>query len=296
MIQHSKHMLWCLLLPGIVSHGQAASQGTPPAKPSVEVYVIVSEKSVPPPIPTLSQFSVSVDSQPAQLASLRSANEDRLRFALLVDISASDYEKATLIKHVASELFQRLSDGGNEGNLVLFNSQIAMSKHPLQPSEVQRALDSVQFRGPTALYDAIGDTCTKILSRSGNPGAPRRAIFLITDGEDNSGHLSREGAEEAAEREGVAIFFLQTGFDQMSGAEKRQAVRFLNDASNDTGGQAIQAKNLEEDIPLLIDAIHSQWAVRLLPVQAFDQNMHSLAIKSEEKSVKISAPKRIPLQ
>jgi VWFA-related protein len=260
------------------------------------VYAIVSEKGVSGPIPASPQLVVLVDKEPAQIASLRSANEEKMLFALLVDSSLSDAKKAALIRHIASELFQRLSEGGNEGYLVVFNDPVATSKRTLQPQEVQQALDSVKFGGATALYDAIAGTCTTILSESRNPGATRRAIFLITDGEDTASSITREKAEEAAEREGVPIFSLQIGSAGMGDAEKRHARQFLEDAGSHTGGQAIQAKDLEEGIQLVISAVHQQWAIRLVPAQVFDQKMHSLAITSGDKSVKISAPKQISLQ
>jgi hypothetical protein len=82
----------------------------------------------------------------------------------------------------------------------------------------------------------------------------------------------------------------------MDGAEVRQGVHFQQEASRATGGQAFQGRKIEESVPLLLNAIRGQWALGLVPPQALDQKMHSLAIKSPEKNVQISAPAKILLQ
>ena len=235
MIQHWQQALCGALLLYVAGQNQMAMQETHAAKRSVQIYLTASGTGDPPPVLTLSQLRAFVDKQPAQVTSLRLANEDKLLFAVLVDTSGSEAAKAASIKQSALQLFKGLLDGGSQGHLVLFNDQVAMSKHPDQLSEVQTVLDGLHFRGGTALYDAVADTCTKILSRSENPETPRRAIFLFTDGEDNSSKINHQRAEEIAEGEGVAIFSLETGFDGMSDAEVRQAVHFLQEASHDTG-------------------------------------------------------------
>src|ERR1039458_6037172 len=251
MIRHWQHLLCGVFFLCFASQNQMATQGAPPAKSLVQIYLIASGNGDSPPIPTLSQLVVSIDKQPAQVTSLRSANEDKLLFALLVDISGSNSRKDASIREAALQLFQGLLEGGNEGHLVVFNDQIAMTKGTVHLPEVQRKLDSVRFQGGTRLYDAIADTCTKILSRSGNPETPRPAVFLITDGEDDASEINHSKAEEIAEGEGVAIFSLQAGVDgPMTRAETLHSVRFLQEASHNTGGQAIRAEKLSDGVPL----------------------------------------------
>jgi von Willebrand factor type A domain len=295
MIRHWQLVL-CAALPLCIGGRPMAAQETHTDKRSVHVYLTASGKSDASPVVTLSQLSAFVDKQPAQPISLRSANDDKLLFAVLVDVSMSDAGKAASIKQSALQLYKSLLDDGNQGHLVLFNDRVSMSKNPNPLSEVEPALDGVHFKGGTALYDALADTCTRILSRSGNPETPRRAIFLFTDGLDNASLIDHQKTEEIAEDEGVAIFSLQTGFSDMSGAEVRHAVHFLEEVSQDTGGRAIEARKMEEGVQLLLKAAHEQWVLDLAPSQTLDQKMHSFEIKSSEKNVQLSAPVQILLQ
>ena len=133
----------------------------------VQVYGTAISKGAFFAVPAASQLSATIDKQPARVASVRPANQDKLRFAVLVDISGSSSSEAKWVKQEALELFRGLLATGYEGRLVFFNTQIQMSEKPVDLTEVQNKLDSVQFQGPTALYDAIGE---KLLEDSGPGG------------------------------------------------------------------------------------------------------------------------------
>jgi len=284
----------CLLC--ATSYGQVAKQETPSSGQAVQIYLTAADRHESPIKPDLSQLSFSLDNQAVQAISLRSADEDTLLFAVLVDMSGSQAKEAALLKETASQLFRDLLNGRNVGRLVVFNDQVAVSSAPPRLSELQSALDTLQFLGETVLYDAIAVTCTKVLSRAGNPRTPRRAIFLITDGLDDRSTMNEARAEEIAEDEGVAVFSLQVIGEGMNGAETRRATHFLQKIASDTGGAFFHPKRPEQGVSLLLNAVHRQWALGVLPSQPPDQKQHSFAVKSAEKDVRVSAPVKISLQ
>jgi len=296
MIRYSLRIFHVLVLFCIANQSHTQAQMAPSTNQPVQIYLTLSGPSGSPPVPTLSQLSVAIDKQPARLTSLRSANADKMLFALLVDTSTSEAKQAASIRETALQLFQGLSEGGNEGYLVIFDHLVSASKKPVQLSEARQTLGSLKFGGGTALLDAIAGTCTRILSKSLNPETPRRAIFMLTDGEDNSSHINHSKAEEIAEGEGVAIFSLQTGTTGMSSSEAHRAFDFLKEASLRTGGQAFQTKKVEEGIPLLLKAVHEQWILAVVPNQPADRKSHTLTIENSEKSVEVSAPTLIFLE
>ena len=281
-----------LLFSAVSSQGQTAVQGTQPPpndKPSVQVFLTTSDKHGSPATLGQSELSVFVDKQLAHINKLRSAKNDALLFAVLVDTSKSDADSADLIRKAALKIFQTLSTDGNQGYLVLFNVSVAISARPLQLSEVRSLLDGATFGGGTALYDAIAQACVQKLSRSGNPDTPRRAILLISDGEDNQSHITHTNAEAVVEKEGVAVFSLVTS-SSLAGLRGGQ---FLKEVSHGTGGQAVSVKNLADGVALLLTAIEDQWALSFVPDQFLDQKLHSLDIKSSQKDVRVSAPAHI---
>jgi len=258
----------------------------PPAVVPLEVYLTASGKDGSAVMLTQSELSVSVDKQPAQVTALHPAKNDKLLFAVLVDISGSNAPQAAPIRKAAVQLFESLSTGGNQGYLVLFNDLVAASTEPVQASRVAATLNNARFADGTALNNAIEEVCTKKLSRLGNPGSPRRAILLISDGEDDASILTGKRAEEAAEKEGVAIFSLVTG-------PSKRGTQFLREAGQVTGGRAIVPKDIADGVAPLLSALEQQWSLSFLPVQSPDQKFHVLSIKSSQADVQISVPARI---
>jgi len=242
--------------------------------------------------PTLLQeasLSVHIDKSAAQVRGLRSAKDDPLLFAVLVDISRSDAATAISTKEAAFQLFESLANAQNQGYLVLFNGNITTSQSPISVSQAKTTLDSATFGGGTAVYDAIERTCRQKLGRSGNPA--RRIIILISDGEDNQSHVTHVQAEQTALEEGVSVFSVVTK-GPMGGP---QGEKFLKEISQMTGGLATD-KDLKHAVPVSIAAIEAQWAITVVPTQSADRKLHLMQTKCAQKEVRISAPSGLFLE
>lgn len=235
------------------------------------------------------ELTISVDKQPAKVISVRPAKDDPLLFAVLVDVSTSNKANAAQIKQAALQIFRGLSAGANRGYLVLFNQHVAISGRPLQPSQLQPALDALQFSGGTAVYDAIAETCAQPLSKSANPDTPRRIIVLLSDGDDNQSHVPPNQAYERAEKEGIAIFSLDS---HASGGTNRGET-FLKDAAGRTGGEEIIDKSLPDGTRRLLSAINQQWALTFAPTQGPNEKLRSFSLKSFQPGILFSAPAHV---
>jgi len=304
MVKHSLRILYGVLFLCVASRNPMGAQATHSSNRPLQVYITASGKNDSSPIPTLATLKGSIDKQAAQLTSLRSANTDNIRFAVLVDASNSENEQGASIREAAVRLFQGLLGQGNEGYLLVFNEHVISSSEPLRLSEVRQAVEAgmrqahecVRPCGGSAINDAIAFASQKILDKHEDPETPRRVIFLISDGDDNASKIFLGEALEIANGEGVAIFSLQTGTSGMGSTEARLAKRFLELASLDTGGQTFRPKTVEEGVPLLLEAIRNQWVLGVVPPQVPDHKLHALSIRCSEKNVQISAPGRIPLE
>ena len=259
-------------------------------KTQFQVFLTASGKHDSPVTLDQSKLSVSVDGQPAQINTLRSAKNDVLLFAVVVDMSKSDSGSGDSIKKAALQIFQALSANGNQGYLALFNDRVAISDKPAQVSRVQKALDTARYGGGTAVFDAIQQTCTQKLSRAGNPDTPRRVIVLISDGDDNASQVTHTASEETAEKEGVAIFSLIT---ESPFAERPRGAHVLKELSERTGGQAFGGKSPTAEVAPLLAAVEDQWALSFVPAQSLNPKLHVLAMKTAEKDIRISAPAHI---
>src|ERR1035441_6484767 len=122
MIYRWLHLFCAVLLSGTVSH--LVAQGPvlpPPAKPAVEIFLTASGKHSTPATLDQPQLTVTLDKQPAQVTSVRSAKNDKLLFAVLVDVSTSNRKDSVSIRKTANQLFQGLSVGEGRGDLGVFD-------------------------------------------------------------------------------------------------------------------------------------------------------------------------------
>lgn len=294
MTRHSLRVL-CLGLAAVISgHTPLNGQGDPSTRPPTQVYFSAAGKGDTPPVPNVSELEFSIDKQPAQASSLRSAGGDKLLFAVLVDFSGSGFYQAASIKMATMQVLQGLLDGKNEGRLIVFNDRVTAGENSIDLPEAQRILGLFHFYGGTALYDAIADTSTRHLSMAGNPSTPRRAIIVITDGEDNSSSITLDRAKEVAEQERVAVFSLQARNEKVMNPEEiRHGARALKEISESTGGLAFFPKKLEDGVQPLLKTIHEQWVIDLEPALALDQKQHSLIVKSSQKGIELSVPAHV---
>jgi len=88
--------------------------------------------------------------------------------------------------------------------------------------------------GGTALYDALYFACRDKLLKAPKSTPVRRAIILLSDGEDNLSHVTREEAIEMAQRAEAIVYTISTN---VSGT-KGEGDRILERIADATGGRA----------------------------------------------------------
>ncbi len=288
MIPQRPNALCYAILIGIASAHQLDAQDSRllPTSAPIQIYLTATGKDAATLISDRSHLIVSIDQNPTSVVSLRSAKEDKLLFAIVIDTSTSNAPNAAAIKAAATKIFQGFSNSRNQGYLVFFDARVRSTRRPLQPSEAKEILDKVEFRGSTALYDAVAETCIHILGREKNPDNPRRLIVLISDGDDNQSKISGSKAIEFANGEGVAIF-------SFASAPSRDRDQFLKNISSKTGGLGITSGTIGNDVDSLSSAINSQLVLSIDPHMVPDQNLHAISIRTAQKNISISAPAQI---
>jgi VWFA-related protein len=95
--------------------------------------------------------------------------------------------------------------------------------------------------GSTAIWDSIAIACQHVLAQS--IGQRRRAIILLTDGQDTSSRLSRSNAIDQAIQSDTVIYAIGIGDKRYEGVNKGA----LNSIAERTGGRAFFPKK-EDDL------------------------------------------------
>ena len=145
--------------------------------------------------------------------------------------------------------------------------------------------------GGTALYDAIYRACKDRLLKDKSDRPIRRAIIIVSDGEDNQSEFSRAQAIEMAQRAEVLIYAIST---DDSGLVLRgdKALQQLADA---TGGRAFfpfKMKDIKNSFVAIEDELRSQYVVSYRPADFDADGRHrSIEITALKKDLQVRARK-----
>ena len=263
----------------------------PPSPAPIHVYADAIDRKGARMLPDLSMLAAYIDGKPTRVLSVQPAESEKLLFAVMVDISSSGREQQKLLKDAAAKIFAALTNQNGTGYLVLFNNQTYVTKQPVQPAEADAILDHASFTGATSLYDAVAQIASGVLSKSQNPGTPRRVIVVLSDGKDNYSNLTLDAAEKSVQREGVTVFMLS----QLSGDAASKGEYVIDELTRSSGGRGMEDGMMLNKVPALINAIQSQIELTIVPAQAIGGKLHSLSIKTTQKSIAITAPAAIPI-
>jgi VWFA-related protein len=186
-----------------------------------------------------SAFSVFENNQLQTLTSFR--HEDvPVAMGIVIDNSGSMREKRDKVNKAALNLV-RSSNPQDQVFVVNFNDEYYLDQALTSDiNKLREALEKVEARGGTALYDAIVASADYMKK---NARLQKKVLFVVTDGEDNA---SRESLEETVRRlqeeNGPAVYAIG-----LLGEEKaRRARRALETIAQRTGGIAFLPRTLDE--------------------------------------------------
>lgn len=132
--------------------------------------------------------------------------------------------------------------------------------------------------GGTALFDAVYYACRDKLLKEPQTGPVRRAIILLTDGNDNQSHVTREEAIEMAQRAEVAIYTISTNLTN-SGGEGDKVLERIADATGGRAYKPFQLTDVADAFGKIQEELRSQYALSYRPAQlSHDGSYHTVEI------------------
>lgn len=239
-------------------------------------------------------FNILDDHKPPQsIVSFNRQTDLPIEMGLLIDVSGSVRGRFDFEQEAATGFLQHVIRPGFDKAFVLgFNAhgQIAQDftdNVSLLSAGVKRLHDG----GGTALYDAIYRACKDKLMKDKPDHPVRKAIIILSDGEDNQSEVSRAQAIEMAQRAEVLIYAIST---DDSGLVLRgdQILQQLADA---TGGRAFfpyKMKDITHSFSSIEEELRSQYVVSYKPSDFdADGRYRSIEITSLKKDLQVRARK-----
>lgn len=209
-------------------------------------------------------FTVYEDDQLQEITSF-SREDAPASIGILVDNSGSMRAKRPTLTKAVVKLVQAINPE-NEVFIVNFNDDSYLDQDFTRDINlIHAALDRLDSRGGTALYDALVASADH-LAKAGK--FEKRVLLVITDGEDNESRESVEYAIRSVQGDhGPTIFAI--GLLGTEGRDRR-ARRALEALAVQTGGTALFPRNLGEvdrALQALAQQIRSQYNIGYKPAR-----------------------------
>ncbi|OLC62754.1 MAG: hypothetical protein AUH89_00815 [Ktedonobacter sp. 13_1_40CM_4_52_4] len=229
-----------------------------------------------------SDFAILDDHKPPQsILEFHRETDLPLEMGLLIDVSGSVRARFDFEQQAATGFLQHVLRPNFDKAFILgFNNRTQLSQDftdnvRLLSAGVQRLHDG----GGTALYDAVYHACHDKLLKERPAHPVRKAVIIVSDGEDNQSEYTRAQAIEMAQRAEVIIYAIST---DDSGAAA-------------TGGRAFfpyKTKDITHSFAAIEDELRSQYAVSYKPADFdADGRFRSIEITSLKKDLQVRARK-----
>ena len=239
-------------------------------------------------------FSILDDHKPPQsILNFRRETDLPLHLGLLIDVSGSVHSRFDFEQNASISFLQHsVRAGFDKAFVVGFNKQSQLTQD--FTDNVQLLSDGIhrlQDGGGTALYDAIYRACKDKFLKDRPDHPTRKAIVIVSVGEDNQSEFSRAQAIEMAQRAEVIIYAIST---DDSGLILR-GDKVLEQIAEATGGRAFfpfKMKDITHSFAAIEDELRSQYVVSYKPADFdADGRYRSIEISALKKDLQVRARK-----
>lgn len=244
-----------------------------------------------------SDFEVYEDKASQRIESFQPQSDLPLDVAVLMDTSNSVKPKLKFEKDSAVSFLQTMLTGRKDRALfVTFDSQIELHQDLTNRLDLlTKAIDKVKAQGETKMYDAIYQVCEEKMLASASFGR-RRAMVIITDGEDTVSERYLKDAIEIAQRSETLVYVISTKasgmFGVQAGTVDRKEDKELKRLAEETGGRAFftgDVIELERSFSSVARELRSQYLIAYSPTNdKYDGKYRQIEVKlTNNKNMKV---------
>lgn len=205
-------------------------------------------------------FEIVEAKKPQNILEFTAETNLPLRIGILIDTSNSIRERFRFQQAAATDFVNTVvRPGQDKGMVVSFDSSAELVTDLTDSTEaLGAAIRNLRPGGGTALYDAIFFACRDKLMMDQPRDKFRRAIVMLSDGEDNESRWSREQALEMAHKADVVIYTISTNISRIP-TEGDKVLKYF---AEETGGLAFfpfKAQDLAQSFENIANELRHQY-------------------------------------
>jgi VWFA-related protein len=211
-------------------------------------------------------FEVFENKKPQNFLEFAAESDLPLRLAILIDTSNSIRDRFRFQQEAAT----RFIDGvirphQDKAAIVSFDTAAELVSDLTDDTEkLNKAIHDLRPGGGTALYDAIFFACRDKLMQDQPRHKFRRAMVILSDGEDNNSRYTRDQALEMAQKADVVVYTISTNITRIP-TDGDKIMRYF---AEETGGLAFfpfKAEDLSQSFENIGNELRHQYMILYRP-------------------------------
>lgn len=236
-----------------------------------------------------SDFAVAEDSKP-QSISFFGSQSTPFAAIILLDASGSMEQRMSLARSAAIRFVEGLRPEDAVA-VYQFDSKIKKVQDFSASSDLSSRVFDAQAQGLTVLYDAIVQAARDLAARPER----RKAIIVLSDGEDTKSEATQSKALNAAMAVDAAIYSIDMTQDGTGTSRNQRLGMILRELSEKTGGIYVGTGGgpaLRDACKKIVQELSEQYTIGYQPTnQALDGRWRSINVQSKKGGLKIRARK-----
>lgn len=222
----------------------------------------------------IEDFEVREDDRPQKIEKFELVENLPIQVGIVIDTSGSMVQSLGEAQSAATSFLEAMIGPGDRCFALSFSEKpLLLMQRTSDVGAVAEQLEKLSAIGPTALHDAV---VTSLYYFRGVRG--RRALVLLSDGEDTASSLPFKDALEYARRSGVAVYSIGLRIGKFDMGVRNK----LDTLAKETGGRAIfieNATDLQTAYAEIEKELRSQYLIAYKSNQGNKQGFREIAVK-----------------
>ena len=225
-------------------------------------------------------FQVAENKKPQQILEFTSETDLPLRLAILIDTSNSIRDRFRFQQEAATNFINGVMRGQDKAVVISFDTSAELVADLTSNTHIlENAVSHLRPGGGTALYDAIYFACKEKLMLDQPMYKFRRAMVILSDGDDNESRYSREQALEVAQRADTVIYTISTNISHIE-TEGDKVMRYFAEQTGGVSFFPFQANDLNQSFENVANELRHQYNLFYRPEPLNNDGLyHTVQIK-----------------
>jgi VWFA-related protein len=211
-------------------------------------------------------FEVVENKKPQNILEFAAKSDLPLRLGILIDTSNSIRERFRFEQEAAIGFVNSVVHPHVDKAMVVSFDTLAQLQSDLvdDPERVANAIRALRPGGGTSLYDAIYFACRDKLGQDQPKHDFRRAIVILSDGDDNQSRYTRDQALERAQKDDVVVYAISTNISRI----ESDGDKVLKYFTQETGGSAyfpFKVEDMAQNFENIANELRHQYNISYRP-------------------------------